>query len=73
VVAGASEPSGQGYSDFALARYTSRGRLDRRFGASGKVLTNFLFRAVAYAVAIQPDGKIVAAGGFSFAMARYLP
>jgi uncharacterized delta-60 repeat protein len=73
VVAGESEPSGQSYSDFALARYTSRGRLDRRFGASGKVLTNFLFRARAWALVIQPDGKIVAAGGFGFAMARYLP
>jgi uncharacterized delta-60 repeat protein len=73
VVAGESEPSGQGYSDFALARYTPRGRLDRRFGASGKVLTNFLFRARAWALVIQSDGKIVAAGGFGFAMARYLP
>jgi uncharacterized delta-60 repeat protein len=73
VVAGESEPTGQGYSDFALARYTSRGRLDRRFGASGKVLTNFLFRASAHALAIQPDGRIVTAGGFSFAMARHLP
>ncbi len=73
VVAGDSDASGKLYSDFALARYTSRGRLDRRFGASGKVLTNFGFRAVARALAIQPDGKIVAAGGFDFAMARYLP
>jgi uncharacterized delta-60 repeat protein len=73
VVAGPSLPSGQDYTDFALARYTSRGRLDRRFGASGKVLTDLLFRATAHAVAIQSDGKIVAAGGFQFAMARYLP
>jgi uncharacterized delta-60 repeat protein len=71
-------------SDFALARYTSRGRIDRRFGANGKILTNFRSlggaQAGAHALAIQSDGKIVAAG-FSetsgslsdFALARYNP
>src|SRR5438552_1470882 len=52
------------YDDFALARYTARGRLDRSFGQGGKVLTSFgaHTRADASAVAIQPDGKIVVAG-----------
>jgi uncharacterized delta-60 repeat protein len=71
-----------GRSSFALARYTVRGRLDRSFGRDGKVLTDFAPRGSsnANAVAIQPDGKIVAAGGAfisdrdykeKFALARY--
>ena len=54
-----------GRTRFALARYTVRGRLDRSFGRDGKVLTDFAPRgsSSANAVAIQPDGKIVAAGG----------
>jgi uncharacterized delta-60 repeat protein len=70
-----------GYCDcrpwrFALARYTPRGTLDASFGRAGKVLTGFGARssASAYAVAIQPDGKIVVAGDrdeSNFALARY--
>ena len=68
---------GSDRSRFALARYTRRGRLDRSFGRGGKVLTDFAPRgsSSANAVAIQPDGKIVAAGGVEyqekFALARY--
>lgn len=66
-------------SGFALARYTRQGRLDRRFGRGGKVLTNFGVRgsAGANAVAIQPDGRIAVAGDLfrgsrtDFALARY--
>jgi len=48
---------------FALARYTRRGKLDPRFGTDGRVLTGFgTSIGDACAVAIQPDGKIVAAG-----------
>src|SRR5215208_5713096 len=49
---------------FALARYMPRGTLDKSFGGDGKIVT-----AIgdcgdeALAVARQPDGKIVAAGG----------
>jgi uncharacterized delta-60 repeat protein len=71
-----------GRTRFALARYTVRGRLDRSFGGDGKVLTDFARRGYsnANAVAIQPDGKIIAAGGATisdqdytekFALARY--
>ncbi|HEV8420524.1 MAG TPA: hypothetical protein VGR13_04140, partial [Actinomycetota bacterium] len=78
VAAGSSDASGS--IDFALARYRSSGRLDRRFGANGKVLTDFT-RSFddAQALAIQWDGKIVAAGASraigtsDFALARYLP
>jgi uncharacterized delta-60 repeat protein len=56
------------YSDFALARYTGDGSVDTTFGTGGKVITafypNYDYRSgAAYAVALQSDGKIVAAGG----------
>jgi uncharacterized delta-60 repeat protein len=65
-------------SNFEVARYTARGRLDRRFGQGGKVATDFGAFAYAHAVKIQPDGKIVVAGvvvGSSegVAVARYRP
>jgi uncharacterized delta-60 repeat protein len=48
---------------FALARYASDGSLDTGFGTGGRVTTEFGGRAnAAYAVALQGDGKIVAAG-----------
>jgi uncharacterized delta-60 repeat protein len=64
--------------DFALARYNSDGTLDATFGANGIVTTNFnnTFDYID-AVALQADGKIVAAGYtfnnsyFQFALARY--
>ena len=54
-----------------LVRYTPGGSLDVTFGAGGKVDADF-----ASALALQPDGKIVAAGGSAsrvrdFAVARY--
>jgi uncharacterized delta-60 repeat protein len=69
---------------FALARYNIDGSLDATFGKNGTVTggdfdlvgQGFSF-ALAYAVAVQPDGKIVAAGeafvsgGFDFALARF--
>jgi uncharacterized delta-60 repeat protein len=66
-------------SDFALARYGPRGVLDPSFGAGGKVTTDFGARSSATSIALQPDGKIVAAGkvarpgtsATSFALARY--
>ena len=67
-----------------VAQYTSDGALDATFGREGLVATDFDQRVdegradVAFAVAIQPDDKIVAAGVAdvnetgSFAIARYL-
>jgi uncharacterized delta-60 repeat protein len=61
---------------FALARYDRNGALDATFGGDGKVTTNFSAEEdLASAVALQTDGKIVAAGkarGDRFAVARYL-
>jgi hypothetical protein len=53
------------------------GSLDMSFGTGGKVTTNFGGTSLARAVALQTDGKIVAAGNtfvsgsFNFALARY--
>jgi uncharacterized delta-60 repeat protein len=74
-------PNASPYAAFALARFNRDGTLDRSFGGDGRVLTGFPgTNAAAFAVAIQPDGKIVAAGkagessgqkGVSFALVRY--
>jgi uncharacterized delta-60 repeat protein len=53
---------------FALARYTASGVLDRSFGRRGRVVTAVgpagrAVDAAAYDVAVQPDGKVLAAGG----------
>src|SRR5262249_17951851 len=65
---------GLGVEDFALARYNTRGSLDTSFGSAGKVTTDFAGGPDrAFGLAIQSDGKIVAAGyaGFRFALVRY--
>ncbi len=61
--------------DFALARSHSGGGLDASFDDDGKVVTDFGSFDVAAGVAIQIDGKLVAAGqtGSDFALARYNP
>jgi uncharacterized delta-60 repeat protein len=65
-------------SDFGLARYNPDGSLDNTFSADGKVTTDFAGdEDQARSVAIQADGKIVAAGSAlisgsdDFALARY--
>ena len=70
-------------NDFALIRMNYKGSYfsdDTTFGTGGKVTTDFGFGDEAHSVAIQADGKIVAAGFtfnmntglFEFALARYL-
>lgn len=49
-------------ANVALARYNSNGSLDSTFGINGKVISDFSQEDVAYALALQPDGKIVLAG-----------
>jgi uncharacterized delta-60 repeat protein len=59
---------------FVVLRYLPDGQLDPSFGSGGLVVADFGGEAEAYAVAIQSDGKIVAAGEAdeSIALARYL-
>jgi uncharacterized delta-60 repeat protein len=59
--------------DFALARFTSTGALDPAFGGDGTVVTDFGGVDVLAALAVQPDGKLVAAGqtATDVALARY--
>jgi uncharacterized delta-60 repeat protein len=65
--------------DFTLVRYNSDGSLDTSFGTGGIVLTDFFGSPdTAFDLAIQPDGKILAAGyegygdGYGkFGIARY--
>lgn len=66
--------------DFAVARYQANGQLDNTFHATGKTTTNAggLFDK-AYALALQPDGKILLGGTLGrnnnsdCAVVRYLP
>ena len=49
---------------FAVARLNSNGTLDASFGGDGTVVTSFGGDwDTAYSIAVQPDGKIVVAGG----------
>ncbi len=60
VLAGYATPATK---DFALLRYTANGTLDTNFDGDGKLTTDFATGSdYAYAVALQEDGKIVAAG-----------
>ena len=73
--------AGESGGDFALVRYDRNGKLDTSFGSGGKVLTNIggASSDAALAVAVEPNGKIVAAGhtgtapftDFDFALVRY--
>ena len=77
IATGYAETSGT--FDFALARFNSDGTLDNTFNGDGKLTTAFgNDKDKSYTMALQPDGKIIAAGStwtnlnFDFAMARYL-
>src|SRR5437773_237131 len=69
--------AGVGGGHFALVRYNADGSLDGTFGTGGKVITPIgSFADMAYALVLQPDGKLVAAGSTSngswaFALVRY--
>ncbi|HET6879254.1 MAG TPA: DUF4214 domain-containing protein, partial [Pirellulales bacterium] len=66
-------------SDFALTRYLPDGSLDPTFGIGGKVTSNFGDRDSIAGIALQTDGKIIAAGSmtpdggsYRIVVARYL-
>ncbi len=86
LVAGGAFPLFVFLGNFELARYNQNGTLDTTFGNGGIVTTSFGTEGCyAFALALQPDGKIVAAGtdfiDFSsennsntdFGLARYNP
>lgn len=87
IVVGSTNATTGGNRNFGLARYNTNGSLDPTFGDHGLVTTDFNGGPdEAYALAIQPDGKVVVGGtaapgpnpdpnaGFyilKFALARY--
>src|SRR5262249_17527409 len=80
IVAGSGASAPFSPANLALARSNQDGSLDASFGTGGQVLTNFSGgAALAFAMALQPDGQIVAAGTLrfisggtsDFALARY--
>lgn len=75
VTAGTIQTTAAG-DDFVLARFSANGVLTRgSFGRSGKVITDFGGSESCHGVAIDPEGRIVAAGdadsNSDFALARY--
>jgi uncharacterized delta-60 repeat protein len=85
VVAGGAFPLFTFLGDFKVVRYNSNGSLDISFGDGGVVTTRFPEGSYAFDVALQADGKIIAAGtvfvdfnpgessNTDFALARYNP
>jgi uncharacterized delta-60 repeat protein len=83
VVAGGAFPLFTFLGNFEVVRYNSNGSLDTSFGNGGIVTTTFPEGSYASAVALQSDGKIIAAGTVfvdfvigepsdtDFALARY--
>ena len=65
-----------GHDQFVVARYSSSGIIDPSFGGGGFVTTDFNTPANLFSLALQSDGKIVAAGTVQlvnqdFALTRY--
>ena len=66
-----------GLTDSVLARYNADGTLDTAFNGTGKVILSLgVYMDAIYAIAVQPDGKIVTAGvsessNADFAVARF--
>jgi uncharacterized delta-60 repeat protein/uncharacterized repeat protein (TIGR01451 family) len=79
VVAGYGTIITQGnHDDFILVRYNTDGSLDTSFDSDGMVVTDIALRNDhGHAVALQPDGKIIAVGysqnavDYDFAVIRY--
>ena len=72
VVAGSTQAD----EDVAIARLNANGSPDTTFGAAGKATVDFGVATFGFAVALQPNGRIVVAGqrtaGNDFAVARLL-
>jgi uncharacterized delta-60 repeat protein len=78
IAAGSVANTNTNGTDYGLARFKIDGSLDSSFGVNGRVITDIggLGDTIS-AIALQPDGKIVAAGFsfteniFDFSLARY--
>lgn len=68
IVAAGTSGNGAG-NDFAIVRYNDNGSADSTFNSNGKCIIDFGGNDNAYSAAIQPDGKIVAAGSSDYTMA----
>src|SRR5690242_5316647 len=77
IVAAGFANNTSGVREFAVVRYLPDGQLDLTFGSAGKVTTAISGNGDdAYALVIQPDGRIVLAGSVSgqseeFGLVRY--
>jgi uncharacterized delta-60 repeat protein len=75
LVGSKSANNGTTQAQFEVRRLNADGTVDTHFGTNGTVNTAFgTSQDIARSVAVQPDGKIVAAGlvnGFQFGVARY--
>ncbi|HZH33209.1 MAG TPA: delta-60 repeat domain-containing protein, partial [Pyrinomonadaceae bacterium] len=65
IVVGSTQPFDFASGDFLVVRYNANGFLDSSFGADGVVIVNQSTNDFLNAVAVHPDGKIVAVGGTS--------
>lgn len=66
------------FATLAISAFAAKGNLDRSFAGGGKAINTIAGAEKAYAVVVQPDGKIVVAGGaapnsslWDFAIQRY--
>jgi len=84
ILVGGESDTGLGGFQWRISRYTKKGALDSGFGSGGAVLTSMSSAGdmdeVLWQLALQADGKIVAAGeaqtatgGFDVALARFSP
>jgi len=70
---GTANNAATGY-DFAIVKYNADGTLDNAFGTNGITITDIgSSEDICYAIAVQPDGKIVAGGtaGATRTLVRY--
>jgi uncharacterized delta-60 repeat protein len=83
LAAGYAGTGPDGWPQYSISRFDADGALDTTFGTGGRVATGFGLSdeaSRAYAILVQPDGRIVVAGNSSensgdyrsFSLARYL-
>jgi uncharacterized delta-60 repeat protein len=81
ILAAGSTSAPGNFSDFAVVRLTTAGRIDSTYGRNGRVVTNFRPQDDATDAALLPNGKLIVSGYTSqvpfeapadFAVARYV-